>query len=246
LSPLDCLLDLQELDLACDRLARKRRDLPEREALLRADEAALPLEAAHETLLSRRAALGISEKSISGEVSELSARAKEAERTLYSGSVRASKELSALQNEMLGLRSRQSELEARELGLLEELEGAEAEIVANRAERALAADASRRCSGALASAEGDIDAELATLLAARVTGLAAIPAEILTAYEKLRKRERLAGRAAARIAEGGCTGCHMRLPVHEHNLLQARPADALLICVHCGRILVRSSPTPAG
>lgn len=240
------MLDLQDLDLARDRLVANRRDLPEREAILRLEAASIPIEASHATLQERRSALRLAERALSGEVDDLAARAKETELTLYSGSVRNSKELSGLQAEMQGLRARQGEFEARELGLLEELERIDAEIAANREARERGRVELSRIETLLRSAEERIDAELASLLATRSNGLAAIPAELLNAYEKLRKRERLAGRVVARIVEGGCTGCRMRLPIHEHNLMQARPEDALLLCPHCGRMLVRSASVPTG
>jgi predicted nucleic acid-binding Zn-ribbon protein len=245
LSHLAPLLDLQDLDLSRDRLAAERLNLPERAALLRLEADAIPIDAAYVELLARREALRLAEKTLSVEVDALAARAKETEHTLYSGSVRNSKELSGLQAEMQGLRARQGDLETRELGLLEELEGVEGEIAANREARERVLAESRRIEASLQIAEGRIDAELESLLAARANGLPGISAELLAAYEKLRKRERLAGRVVARILEGGCAGCRMRLPIHEHNLMQARPENALLICPHCGRILVRSAPVPA-
>lgn len=236
------LLDLQTLDLSRDRLVANRLSLPEREAILRLEAASIPIETSHTALLARRSALRLSEKALSGEVDGLAARAKEAEQTLYSGSVRNSKELSGLQAEMQGLRARQGELEARELGLLEEIEGVDAEIAANREARSRLRDELGQLEGLLQDAEARIDAELASLLAARAAPLAAVPAELFATYEKLRKRERLAGRVVAQILEGGCTGCRMRLPIHEHNLMLARPEEALLLCPHCGRMLVRSRP----
>lgn len=221
-----------------------RLNLPEREAILRLEAASLPIEASHAALLARRSNLRLSEKALSGEVDDLASHAKETEQKLYSGSVRNAKELSGLQAEMQGLRARQGEVETRELGLLEEIEGIDAEIEANRDALSRLRVELGQQEALLRDAEMRIDAELASLLAARSAPLAAVPAEMLAAYEKLRRRERLAGRVVAQILEGGCTGCRMRLPIHEHNLMQARPPEALLLCPHCGRMLVRSTPAP--
>lgn len=234
------LLELQDRDLARDRLAARRSSLPEREALRQAEARAIPLDDAHAALVAQRTALSRAEHTLGAEVAGMAARAKEVETTLYSGTVRASKELSALQAEMDALRRHQSELETRELELLESIDQTETEIARNRAARAHLDAETTKWTDELVGAERVIDAELQGLGEARSRDLAGIPAPILVAYEKLRTRERLAGRAAAQIVDGGCSGCHMRLPVHEHNLMQARPDDALLLCVHCGRILVRS------
>ena len=91
----------------------------------------------------------------------------------------------------------------------------------------------------LTAAEQAIDAERARLEEERRGKAGDVPSEILVTYEKLRTRERLVGRAAAPIVEGGCEGCHMKLPVLEYNRMKSKPEDALLLCIHCGRILVR-------
>lgn len=234
------LLELQDHDLASDRLAARRRSLPEREALRQAEARAIPLDDAHAALVAQRSKLSRAEHTLGDEVAAMAARAKDVETTLYSGTVRASKELSALQVEMDALRRHQSELETRELQLLESIDQTETEISRNRAEREHLDAEAAKWANELAGAERIIDTELQALREARSRDVAGIPAPILVVYEKLRTRERLVGRAAAQIVDGGCSGCHMRLPVHEHNLMQARPDDALLLCVHCGRILVRS------
>jgi len=234
------LLALQDLDLSSDRLAMKRRTLPERERLLFAEAQMQPLDAAHAALLAKRNELARAEHALGSEVAAMAARAKEVETTLYSGTVRSSKELSALQAEMQTLRERQVGLETRELSLLEEIDRAEQDMAGNRALREASDAEARKWADALAAAERVIDLDLDGLGEARRTDAAGVPAAILVAYEKLRKRERLVGRAVAQIVDGGCSGCRMRLPVHEHSLMQAQPEDALLLCVHCGRILVRS------
>ena len=62
---------------------------------------------------------------------------------------------------------------------------------------------------------------------------------MLAEYDRLRTKERLGGRAAARLADGSCEGCRVRLPVLEYNKMKAEPEDALLCCPRCARVLVR-------
>ena len=66
-----------------------------------------------------------------------------------------------------------------------------------------------------------------------------MPAAILAEYARLRTRDRLAGRAAAPLEQGSCGGCRVKLPVLDYNTMKAKPADALLLCPRCGRVLVR-------
>jgi predicted nucleic acid-binding Zn-ribbon protein len=233
------LLELQAFDLQSDRLGAERAALPEREALRVAGVAADTLEGSHALLVEKRRALADAEHGLGADVAAVAARAKAVEQTLYSGSVRIPKELTALQTEIRLFRVQQSEIEGRELGILEEIERAEAEIAENRARRAEIATEMKTLASALAAAEGAIDAERAKLDGQRAGLLEAIPSEVRVAYERLRGRERLGGRAAAAIVAGGCEGCHMKLPVLEYNRMKSKPEDALLLCIHCGRILVR-------
>lgn len=233
------LLDVQGFDLARDRLGAERAALPERAAILASRATAEQLDGDHGLLIERRRALADSEHGLGDEVAAVAARAKGVEATLYSGSVRVSKELTALQEEIRLHRVRQSELETRELELLEAIEQAEREMAENRAAHARIRAELTSLAEALSVAEQAIDAELAKLVDARQGLVVGIPPEILTAYEKLRARERLVGRAAVPIVDGGCAGCHMKLPVLEYNRMKSKPEDALLLCVHCGRILVR-------
>jgi predicted nucleic acid-binding Zn-ribbon protein len=190
-------------------------------------------------MLEQCRALTEAEHLLGEEVAAVAARAKDVETTLYSGTVRASKELTALQEEIRLHGVRQSELESRELDLLEEIDRADRAIAENRAAQARTHAELALLADALALAEQAIDAELAKLELARHGLLASIPSEIVVTYERLRTRERLLGRAAAALVEGSCGGCRMKLPVLEYNRMKSKPEDALLLCVHCGRILIR-------
>jgi predicted nucleic acid-binding Zn-ribbon protein len=238
-SPLSQLLDVQILDLEIDRLKVRREEMPEREALKQSRARGGALDEIHVAMLEAREALGRAEREISGEVAALAARANEVEQTLYSGSISAPKELESLQEEIRLLREKQSGLEEREMELLEEMDRAENEINENRTARDQTEDEAKGLEATIHDAEGEIDAELARLAEQALEKRASIPAEILDAYDGRRSRPRLAGRAAAPLAEGSCGGCHMQLPRLDYDRMKAEPEDALLLCVHCGRILVR-------
>ena len=233
------LLEIQAFDLASDRLGRERTTLPERDALRVSQVTLGGLDEVHTTLLAERSQLAQTEHGLGADVAAVSARAKTVEKTLYSGTVRIPKELSALQAEIRGFRVQQSELEGRELALLEEIDRAETQIAENRSARDRIAAEMKALEQSLTAAELAIDAQREKLGEDRRGKAETVPSEILVTYEKLRARERLVGRAVAAIVQGGCEGCHMKLPVLEYNRMKSKPDDALLLCVHCGRILVR-------
>jgi len=237
--PIQQLLDVQEFDLASDGLTLRLRTLPEREALQQSHARAASLDEAHSTFIERREALSHSEHGLGGEVAVVAAKAKEVEDTLYSGTVKAPKELEALQEEIRLLRERQSGLEEQEMELLEEIDRTEREIAENRAARDRTDADSKDLEAAIHKAEGEIDADLERFADQRACKTERVPAAILAEYERLRAQQRMAGRAAAPLAQGSCGGCRVKLPVLEYNRLKAEPEDALLCCVHCGRILVR-------
>ena len=73
-------------------------------------------------------------------------------------------------------------------------------------------------------------ARLGIELAARVAP------ELAASYERLRAK--LGGIGAAHLVGGACSGCHLQLPAGElHRLRHATP-DSVVYCDQCGRILV--------
>jgi predicted nucleic acid-binding Zn-ribbon protein len=233
------LLEVQEIDLECDRLGLRRRSLNERDVLEQARKKASDLDEAHAQLLLRRETLNKAEHALSGEVAGVAAKAKEVEDTLYSGTVTISKELAALQAEVAMLRARQSGFEEQEMELLEEIDSVENEIRDNRTARDASDGDSSDLQAAIRKIEGEIDAGLARLSAERGGKTGGVPPAILAAYDHLRTRDRMAGRGAAALSDGRCAGCQVKLPVLEYNTMKAEPEDALLTCVRCRRVLVR-------
>jgi len=238
-SKLSQLLEAQELDLAIDRLTERRRTLPEREALRRAQALAAELDEAHRQLGAHRETLHQAEHALDEEVATIATKAKEVEDTLYGGSVRSSKELSGLQEELRQLREKQSGLEEREMALLEEIEQVGRDREANRAARKQCDRDTADIEAAIRAAEGEIDTELAQLAAQRSEKVEDLPGAIVAEYERLRGKEKMAGRAAALLVEGGCGGCRVKLPVLEYNRMKTKPEDTLLTCPRCARVLVR-------
>jgi predicted nucleic acid-binding Zn-ribbon protein len=237
--PLSPLLDVQALDLESDQLIERHRTLPERTELERASRRIATLDGTHAVQVERREALSSAEDALGAEVTEVAAKAKEVEEVLYSGSVKVPKELEALQEEIRLIRVRQSGLEEKEMALLEEIEQTDGEMDANRAEKAEQSDLCTSFEATIRAAEEEIDGELTVLSGKRAEMAARVPGPILAAYERLRENERLAGRGAARLIDGSCGGCHVKLPVLEYNRMKAEPPDALVFCVYCGRVMVR-------
>jgi hypothetical protein len=232
------LLELQRVDSAADALRVRRAGLSER-AELQACEAELEaLGREREEAAPRRVALAREERRVEAEVADLTARAREVERTLYSGTVTAIRELEALQAELRDFDRRRREREEEELVVMEQEEqlgGRIAVLDARRAELAARAAELRKAIGA---AEAEIDAELARVAEERSAVAAQLAAPLLGTYQQLRGVARLAGRAAVRMERGTCTGCRVVLPIVLATRIQHGPADGSTLCPSCGRLLV--------
>ena len=190
-------------------------------------------------LQSRRDELAKTERSLAAEAQQVGGKATEHEATLYSGSVTAPKELEALQEEIRLLSSRKSEIEDQELELLEQIEGVDAEIASDR-ERAGTLEARiGELEAAIGAAEQEARRQIEALEAERRGCEPAVATGLLAEYERLRSKANLRGVAAAAFRSGQCDGCNTALPVKEATRIRAEPSDAIVRCVHCGRLLVR-------
>ena len=61
--------------------------------------------------------------------------------------------------------------------------------------------------------------------------------EIRTEYERIRAQR---GLGAARLARGRCSGCQLEITVSDMDVYRRTPANQVLRCVECDRILVRT------
>jgi predicted nucleic acid-binding Zn-ribbon protein len=232
---LELLLIVQEHDLALDRLRHRRATLPVREVLAAAEAAISALAPGLADVRGRRDEVARDAKRLDDEVTSVRDRAAEADRTLYSGTVTAVKELQALQADVEHLKARQRELEDRELELMEAQERLDAEVAA--AEAAMAdeqarADAAR---GELARDEAEVDAEIAAETEARARSTVGIPPSVLDTYERIRSTSN--GVGVARLVGGTCQGCRLSIPATEVDAIRRGVAGEAR-CDNCGAILV--------
>jgi hypothetical protein len=233
------LLALQRLDSSADALRARRAGLPERAALAEHDAEIIALASERDAALVRQVALGREERRVETLVADLRAKAKEVETTLYSGKVKASRELEALQLELRDFQRRQGEREGEELEVMAQAEQLENDLAAMAARRETLETEMSDLRVALAAAEARIDAELAQLAEQRAAVLPQLPTELTTLYEKLRTFPKLAGRAAVLFERGACTGCKGAPPIMVVSRIEREPAGASIQCPQCQRLLVR-------
>jgi len=233
------LLDLQALDSALDRLAHRRRTLPElatiEELQARVDRLADDVV----LLQTEDADLGREQSKIDADVEVVRTRMAKDQQRLDTGQVSSPRELENLQSEIESLHRRQGDLEDVELEIMEKREVVQqrlAELVAERERVALElAETEQRRDATFA----EIDAEAEKTTQQRAELAAGIEAELLALYEKLRASS--SGVGAAALHRGRCEGCHLQLNTTDLNRLRDAPADEVVRCEECRRILVRTA-----
>ncbi|MCP2335783.1 zinc ribbon domain-containing protein [Actinomadura rupiterrae] len=233
------LIDLQELDTSLDRLAHRRRTLPELAEIERLEARRGELRdhiVAAETELGD---LDREQKKAEQDVEQVRTRAERDQKRLDSGMVTSAKDLASLQAEIESLGRRQSDLEEVVLEIMERREEAEARVNALRAESEgsggeLAALTERRD-----AAQAKIDEEAGLTGTARNGVAKDIPDDLLALYEKL--RDQFGGVGAAVLYRGSCQGCHLALNTVDLNRIRAAAEDDVLRCEECRRILVRTA-----
>jgi predicted nucleic acid-binding Zn-ribbon protein len=164
-------------------------------------------------------------------------RAARDQQRLDSGAVGSPKDLENLQHEIASLAKRQSDLEDVVLDAMERREAAQQRVaeLTQRAEavQAKVTEAETRKADALQA----IDAEGFSVARDREVLAAVIPSDLLRLYDKL--RDQFGGIGAARLYQKRCEGCRLELNITELGEVRSAPADQVVRCENCRRILVR-------
>ena len=175
------------------------------------------------------------------DVQAVRARAERDRARLDSGQGSA-KDLVGLQHEVESLTRRQAALEDVELEVMERREEQVGLLEATEA-RLATVEAERETVGAARDARyAQLDAERTEVEDDRKAAATGLPEVMTKVYERLRDR---LGSGVAQLAEGRCDGCRMPMAPSEVHALLQRPAEEMLRCPECERILVRPESTGA-
>jgi hypothetical protein len=234
--PLVRLLDVQDHDTVVDQLRHRRVTLPERAELANVDRELGTLDIRTKEVRMTRDELGDRQAALEQQIEASKTRRDTLEKRLFGGQVVAARELQAMNEEVNHLARHISELEDREIEVMEALEPLDRELQAGDERRdGLEADADR-LRGAIATTEQALDVELTEENRARAAAASEVRDDLLARYEQLRSK--LGGTGAARLAGGSCSGCHLTLSSMELDRVRKAPPDAVITCEQCGRILV--------
>ncbi len=233
------LLDMQAIDSSLDRLAVRRRNLPEHAEIDKLDTQLAALNDDLVRVSTQLRDLGRSQKKLDNEVDLVRTRAARDRKRLDSGQITSARELENLQAEIASLTRRQGVLEDELLELMEAAEGLEARAGAIAADQQRLEAERAACAGGRDAALAEIDGEVAARRAEREVIAPMLPDDLVALYERLRASS--AGVGAARLVRRRCEGCHLELSGGDLREVAAAPADAVVRCEECRRILVRTA-----
>nr|WP_202420889.1 C4-type zinc ribbon domain-containing protein [Actinomadura rayongensis] len=233
------MIDLQELDGSLDRLAHRRRTLPELAEIERLEARRTELRDAIVAAETEVGDLDREQRKAEQDVDQVRARADRDQKRLDSGQITSAKDLSGLQTEIESLHRRQSDLEEVVLEIMERREAADARVAALRAEREKAEEELTALQARRDEAQQKIDSEVELTTAARKGVAGDIPDDLLALYEKLRGQ--FGGVGAAVLHRGSCQGCRLTLNTVDLNRIRAAAPDEVIRCEECRRILVRTA-----
>jgi predicted nucleic acid-binding Zn-ribbon protein len=232
------LLEVQALDSRIAQLDHKRRNLPEHQEIerLTADvkqQRDLLVAATTQETDTAREQLKAEQ-----DVDLVRQRAVRDQQRLDSGAVSSPKDLENLQREIVSLAKRQSDLEDVVLEVMERRESLQERVteLTGRVEslQAKITEAEARKNASLS--ELDSDGFKAAKEREIIAG--AVPADLLKLYDKIRSQS--GGVGAAKLYQKRCEGCRLELNITEVNEVRAAPADTVVRCENCSRILVRT------
>ena len=232
------LLDLQAIDTRLDQIAHAKKNLPQNAQL---KDLQTQTDLLDSELVRVRTELSDVQREVAkaeADVQLVRDRAARDQARLDSGTGTA-KDLQALQHEMQSLARRQAELEDVEIEIMERAEAVEAEVTRLEAKRAELTTRVEEATAARDAGVAELDAEAASVAAPRADILAGVGEDLVALYDKVRAHS--GGLAAAALRQRRCGGCQLELNNVDMNRIKAAPADEVLRCEECRRILVRTS-----
>lgn len=170
---------------------------------------------------------------LESDVALVEARVKRDEQLLAGSS--NTKEVQGLEHELASLTKRKSDLEDLELEIMERLEGAEAAVLAQQSVIEATNQEGARLSAEGKAAVAEATARIDAATRDRAAVAAALPADLVGYYDRLKTRSAGAGLLRRRT----CEGCHMVLSGTDLQALRQAADDDVVTCPECGCILVR-------
>ena len=230
------LLDLQAIDTALAQLAHRRKTLPE---LAEIDAVAREVSALEDERVRAQVAVDDLDRDITRfekDIEQVRARKERDQKRLDAGA--AMREIEGLQHELTTPQPAAVRAGGRRAGADGAARGGRATLtevrkrLAEAGERRAAAEARRDAAFAEITKEEEFKS------ASRGPLVADLPADLVTLYDKIRTDS---GLGAALVRSGRCGGCRIELYGADLARVKNAPADEVVRCEECRRIMVRTA-----
>lgn len=226
---LEQLLIIQDRDRKISRLTRESQDIPQRKQHIetRLEEHEQALHATQEELKKR----GLTLKELEGEVEAIKEKIVRLRQQQFE--VKNNNDYRILEKEIHHAEKGIGELEEKELGIMEEVEGlkeeaAQAEKALNEEKKLVAQDVQ-----ALDQRVKQIENEVNDLKANREELATEVDEDWLSRYQRIFNHTQNV--AIVAVENSVCAGCHMK--VTPQTVQNARKRTAITLCEYCGRML---------
>tara|TARA_B100000029_G_scaffold476506_1_gene520683 strand:- start:302 stop:1030 length:729 start_codon:yes stop_codon:yes gene_type:complete len=231
------LLAVQEKDNEVLALQHQIKQLPERKEIENADDEQKELLQRIKATQSELHDNERNQKRLEDEVSILEDRATRQQEKLYSGEVKAIKELQALEADIEGLKQRQRLVEDQIIEVMELNEPIIAKVQTLQDSSAEIETKISALQKSLQASEEGLEEAIKQTKLQRDEIKQDLPTELTEIYENLQNRPGSVG--VALLVGFTCRGCHLDLPAVEVDRIKKLPNDTLVNCEECGCILVR-------
>jgi uncharacterized protein len=231
------LAALQEHDSLLAQLHHRTSHLPTDTEIADVDTKLASIEASVAEPRLAVEKLGVRQAEFETKIHEIDVKVEAAAKSLYSGTVTATRELQALEADIASLKKHRSDLEDSEMEVLLEREPLDAAIAS-----ADASAAELRANRAALVTRAEEERAALRVQAAQVFGeREALAKELdpttLDIYERVRKNNK--GVGAAKLEHGTCMGCRMKLSAVDLDRIRHEPENSVLQCEECSSILIR-------
>ena len=233
------LLEVQALDTRADQVRHRRDHLPELAEMAQLEASRVGFDDQRRDLDIEITDLTSAQRKADFDVEQVKTRRTRDQDRIDRGQVGNPKDLERLQHELESLSRRISTLEDEELEVMEQLEDAQSRRT--RVMEQLEATDQRLADLAASRDEKstELDGELAEVTAQRPPAVDGLPDDLLALYERLRATK--GGVGAAELRQRRCTGCQLGIDNAELAVIRSTPADQVVRCEECTRILVRTA-----
>jgi uncharacterized protein len=237
------LLDLQAEDTAIARASHRKAALPEHAAIADGLGARTKLGPALVEVRTRIGDLKLEVEKAESDLVPVRERLARDIKRREDGLVTDPRGFAALNDEIDHLGKRISDLEDTELEAMEQLEAAATQEQELAAELAELESAVRALMASRDELSAQLDAEATAHAKIRDSIAAELPADLVALYDRIRVKN--GGLGAVELKARRCSGCQLEITATAMAGYSATPADEVLRCEECERVLIRSTSTGA-